>query len=67
MKPLRLYKSGLPKCYYENLVKCVNKQFYYLHYDEEMCIDLLERTKKYIDKKLQDKDFSKKKSKTVHG
>jgi hypothetical protein len=64
---IRTYKTGLPKCYYENLVKCVNNQFSYLHYDEEMCIELLERLQKYVDKKLETRDFQKKITKTRHG
>ena len=67
MRDLQTYKSGLPKCYYGNVKKCIDNQFSYLGGNEELCIDLLGRVQNYIDKKLETKQFTKKKTKTRHG
>jgi len=64
---IRIYKSGLPMCYYENVMKTINNQFSYLNGDPELCEELLLRVQKYIEKKLETKEFEKKAQKTRHG
>jgi len=64
---LRRYKSGLPICYYENVTKVIDNQFSYLVYNPELYEELLLRVQKYIEKKLETKEFEKKAQKTRHG